>query len=172
MILLELEDFDCMTEFAEALDGIKINELVFSPMFVFIIDWAYKREKLDDEVKESAPFKDRYPKLLSKKITFSEFVLDVLDSKIIDTNFTSDIRKFISDYVEYDGYRNDLLETFKISNLWFLKDNFEKTDQLYKRLDKSFENYIINKENYPELIIFYDPEQLKKERDIHDKKNI
>ena len=172
MILLELEDFDCMAEFAEALDGIEINELVFCPMFVFIIDWAHKREKLGNEVKESIPFKDRHPKLLSGEITFSEFVLDVLDSKIIDTNFTSDIRKFISDYIEYDGYRNDLLETFKISNLWFLKESFDNSEELYKRIDKSFENYTINKNNYPELIIFYDPNQLKKERDIHDKENI
>ena len=172
MILLELENFDIAAEFAEALDGIEINELVFSPMFVFIIDWAYKRGKLDDEVKECGPFIDRYPELLAGKISFSDFVLDVLDSKIIDTNFTNDIRGFISDYIEYDGYQDDLVDVFKISNLWFLKDNFDKSEKLYKRIDKSFENYIINKENYPDLIIFYDPEQLKKEQDIDDKEYI
>ena len=172
MILLELEDFDYAVEFAYALDNLEIDELKFCPMFVFLIDWAYKRKLLDEELTECEVFKKNYPQLLTKSISFSEFVLNVLDSKLMDSNFSHKTRKFISDYIEYDGYTEDLQNIFNIHNMWFLPEDFEKSTELYNKIDESYSNYLINKKNYPELVIFYSPEQLKKERDIFGEENI
>ncbi|MDH5181970.1 MAG: hypothetical protein OEY07_20085, partial [Gammaproteobacteria bacterium] len=161
MIILELEDFDYWAD--NQVTG-KDGVLVFSPMFVFLIDWAYKFNKIDESLLKEPEFNNAYLALSKNKIKFSEFVLDILDEKLLDTYFTEEARQFICDYIEYDGYMNDLSSTFKCA-MWELPHELINTNILYDKINRSLANYIKNKSNYPDLCVFTDPEELKRQQD-------
>lgn len=89
------------------------------------------------------------------KISFVDFVLNALDGKLLDTNFSDGMRQFVRDYVEYDGYSEDLVRSFGV-NLWELPHSFDNAAKLYDAIDVSLKNYRKNKETNPELVSFAD----------------
>lgn len=165
MPIIELDDFEYHVDVVSALNGVQLDELAFSPIFVFLIDWAVKNNVLGEELKNCKVFNDRYPKLLEGKDTFSAFVLDVLDGKLTETNFADEVVPFIKDYIDYDGYVEDLTKVYA-TNIGVLPNNFENSELLYEAINVARENYLQNKVNFPDLVVFSDPEQLLKERKI------
>lgn len=163
MTILELDDFEFHADIMSALNERELDELSFSQMFVFLIDWAVKNNCLGEELKRCAVFNENYPKLLSGDISFSDFVLNVLDGKLIDSNFSSEALPFIKDYIEYDGYVDDLAKVYK-TNLGILPANLKLTGSLCGAINESRKNYEINKNNFPDLIVFTDPDELLKQQ--------
>lgn len=152
MILFELDDFNYWVD--NSVTGGRGTE-VFAPMFVFLVDWAVKRGQSEEAFISDPILSKLYSDLITEKISFVEFVFDGLDGKLLDTNFAEDIRDFVRDYVEYDGYSNDLVGSLKV-NLWELPNNFKYTKSLYDAIDRSLKNYKRNKVINPEIISFSD----------------
>ena len=95
MIIFEIDDFDYWSD-NSVVDG--DSATIFSPMFIFIIDWAYKNNHLDISLSNESTFNNAYKDIVDKKCNFKSFLLNTLDSKLLDTYFTINIRKFICDY--------------------------------------------------------------------------
>lgn len=150
MILLELDDFDYWVD--NSVTGSSGAE-VFSPMFIYIIHWARENNKLDMCFSESTSFSENYLKLLRGEIEFPEFVNKVLDGKLSDRYFTPEIREFLYDYIEYDGYTTDLTKYYKL-NLWELPHDLKKIDGFLDFINKSHTNYEKNKAINPDLAMF------------------
>jgi len=159
MAILELDDFGFHVEILSALNERELNELSFSPMFVFLIDWAVKNDCIGEELKQCEVFKENYPKLLNGEVSFPDFVMDVLDGKLTETNFSKESLPFIKDYIEYDGYVEDLTKVYK-TNLGAFPNDLDSSGALYNAINESRKNYEINKSNFPDLIVFSDPEEL------------
>jgi hypothetical protein len=164
MSLFELEDFETHCEFAEVLDGLKITETQFCPIFVFIIDWAASRNKLEHTFSEYLKLNESIEKLHCGSISFKDFVFDTLDTKLVLSVFTKDIQQFITDYMDHEEYFNNLRDTYEVSNLWFLPDDFNKCEVLYHVIDTSLKNYTENKKHHPKLALFNDPDEIAKHR--------
>jgi hypothetical protein len=165
MSLFELEDFETQCEFAEILDGLKINEAQFCPVFVFIIDWAASRNKLEYTFSEYLKLNKSVEKLHCGNLSFEDFVFDTLDAKLILGVFIKDIQPFITDYINHDEYFKNLRDVYGISNLWFLPGDFSKCEGLYHVIDTSLKNYHENKEHHPKLVLFNDPDEIAKHRE-------
>ncbi len=150
MVLLELGDFDFWVD-----NAVVVNVYAFSSIFVFIIDWAYKNCVLDKDFVCSEPFHSSYPKLLSGKMNFEEFVDKVLDGKLTEEIFKNDIKEFISDYIVFDGLSKDMSGFFELP-MWEFPTDFERSGKLNEVISKSRENYKKHKLNFPELVIFDD----------------
>lgn len=163
MAILELDDFEFHADIMSAINERELDKLSFSPIFVFLIAWAVKNNCLGEELKRYAAFNENYPKLLSGGISFSDFVLNVLDGKLLESSFSSEALPFIKDYIEYDGYVEDLTKVYK-TNLGILPINLKLTDSLYDAINESRKNYEINKNNFPDLIVFTDPDELLKQQ--------
>lgn len=147
------------------IDGLAVNESIFSPVIVFIIDWALSRGLLDKAIKEEQSFIEAIENLRAGKLSFVDFVFDVMDTKLPLETFSEEITQFIKDYFEYDGYFDDLLKSYEISNLWFLPHDFSAKENFYKQIDTSLANYTENKRHHPKLILFQDPLEVEKYRD-------
>ena len=165
MSLFELEDFETQCEFAEVLDGLKITEAQFCPIFIFIIDWAASRNKLEYTFSEYLKLNESVEKLHCGSLSFEDFVLNTLDAKLILGVFTKDIQPFITDYMDHEAYFKNLRDTYDISNLWFLPDNFSNCEGLYHVIDTSLKNYNENKKHHPKLVLFGDPDEIAKHRE-------
>lgn len=148
MILLELDNFDDWALVAGE-KGIG----AFSPLFVYLIHWAAENNKLDESFIKEAAFSDGYSKLLSGELSFTNFALDILDGKLADSYFAPEIRKFMHDYIDYDGYIDDLSNYFKL-NMWELPCDLEQSRALFEIIDKSYENYEKNQKSNPDIISF------------------
>ena len=150
MILFELDDFDYWVEH----DVVSGNgEATFSPMFVFLIDWAAKRNCLDESFTSSSVMWNLYQDMVAGKVSMTEFVLDALDGKLLADYFSESVRGFISDYVEYDGYSKDLVDCFKV-NMWELPHDLNESETLYRQIDRSFKNYSKNLMHNPDIVSF------------------
>ncbi len=163
MPLLELDDFDIHSELTSVLNGTEQNELAFCPMFVFLICWAAESNFLGLELKSCEVFSKYYPKLRQGEISFEKFVLDVLDGKLTESNFSDEVSEFVKDYIECEGYVVDLTRLYN-TNVGDLPSDFKEFDMLCKFINMSRKNYGENKLNYPDLVVFSDPEQLKREQ--------
>lgn len=165
MPIIELEDFEYHAAIASAVNEREICELDFSPMFVFLVDWAARNGVLGKALRGNSVFSERYPKLLEGRDFFSSFLLEVLDGKLTESMFSEEVVQFVKDYVEYDGYVCDLRAVY-LNNIGALPDSFQKADDLYKAIDTSRKNYEENRRNFPDLVVFTDPGQLRRERGV------
>jgi hypothetical protein len=150
MKIFEIDDFDYWTDNLLATNE---NEFVFSPLFVFLIYWAYCENKLSKTLIEESNFIS-YLLNLEKNIgSFSHFVMNYLDGKICDSYFDESVRQFVSDYYEYTGYSKDLVKVYN-KNLWALPHSLSSADKLNKAINNSLANYMMNKKREPDLIDF------------------
>lgn len=153
MNLLTLEDFEYHAQIASVLNGIALNELSFSPMFVFLITWAEKANHLSESVLTCSQFMESFKKLKAEQVSFEQFVINTLDGKLKESMFKDDSVNFIRDYIEFDGYVEDITNTFN-TNLGVMPHNFNQFGELYSLINCSFYNYHVNKLKYPDLVIF------------------
>lgn len=168
MAIIELDDFDAWSD----LGLVDIEDIVlFSPMLVFLIDWAESRGNLSKDLLAMELFKKKFEDMKSSEISMKEFVFDALDSKIVGSNFKDlVISTFIEDYVTLGEYQDNLMEIFQVE-LFKLPNNFDQSEQLYRRIDTAFSNYIENKKTFPNLSSFDDPDFLLKHKDEYLKLN-
>lgn len=148
MVLFELDDFDYWVDISVTGD-----ELVFSPIFVFILYWALCENKLSEELLSEASFIKELTDLTDSNNSFSSFVEKELDGKICDSYFDESVRQFVSDYYEYDGYTDDLVKFFN-RNLWELPQSLDKANDLNKLINTSLKNYRANLKKRPDIIDF------------------
>lgn len=164
MPILDLEDFEYHAALVSAINERELDVLVFSPIFVFLVDWAARNGVLGESLRSCGVFAERYPKLLEGKESFSSFVVDVLDGKLTESLFSGEVVQFVKDYIEYDGYVHDLTAVYS-TNIGDLPWDFEKSEDLYETINASRKNYEENKRNFLELVVFTDPASLKRERE-------
>jgi len=159
MIILQLDDFEYHVELSSSLNGEEANVLVFCPMFVFLVDWAFKNNLLSDSFVGSGNFILQYRKLVTGEYSFSNFVTETLEGKLFESHFKDEAKVFIKDYIEFDGFINDLTKVFS-TNLGALPKSFENSEALYKAINLSRKNYEINQLNFSNLVVFSNPEEL------------
>ena len=163
MSILELEDFDMHAGIVSVLNEKELGLEAFSPLFVYIVIWAAENDFLGMRLKNDKSFISSYRALLDSKISFSTFVEVSLQNKLEEDYFNSEVLEFIIDYIEIDGYMEDLTRYFRV-NMGLLPESIEKAKDFKSVIDRSMENYKINKENFPELAVFTDPKELIKQQ--------
>ncbi|MBO9492364.1 hypothetical protein J7384_18525 [Endozoicomonas sp. G2_1] len=163
MDIIDLEEYEFHAAMLSVLNNRALSILDFSPLVVFLLDWAKTNNFLDQTYFDKYIGEDKYSKLKLGKISFSEFVLREMKGILSSKFFINEVRCFVEDYCEYSGYSEDLTEVFQ-TNIGNLPVTFDDIGILYNKINESRSNYLENKINFPELIIFRDPELLKKEQ--------
>lgn len=163
MVLLEMDYFEDLAEVASALEGRSFSSECFSPIYYFLLDWALSRGMLDDALVKSEHFFNLYQSAKSADISINDFVCRALDGKIVDDFFKKDYQEFFKDYILSDALIDDLKIHFN-NQPWFFPDDVSVSGSTYDVFDLSYKNYCINKFNFPNLTVFYDPDVLIRER--------
>ena len=162
MDLIDLEDYEFHAAITSVLNSRIVSPVDFSPMIIFLVDWAKENKFIQQTYFEKIIGEDDYKKLKLGKVTFNDVVLERMDGKLSSRMFKNDIRGFVEEYVEFDGYVKDLTDVF-MTNIGDLPSSFAKMEVLHKKINESRENYLKNKTNFPDLVSFIEPEQFKKE---------
>ena len=150
MVIFELEDFDYWVDNSIVTEG---GIYVFSPLFVYLIYWAFCENKLNPMLLDEQSFIDELSNLKNDNSSFSNFVNNQLDGKMCDSYFDDSVKKFMFDYFEYDGYSKDLSKCFRL-NLWELPNSLDKAKEFNQFINASLCNYERNLKINPEIINF------------------
>lgn len=161
MELIDLEDYEFQAAITSVLNNRIVSPIDFAPMIIFLIEWAKLNEFIDQIYFDKTIGEDKYEELKLGKVTFNEFVLEAMDGILSSSIFKTEVREFIEDYVEFDGYVHDLTNVFN-TNIGDLPDSYTKMNELDKTINNSRKNYLENKINFPELVSFIEPERFKK----------
>ena len=133
---IRLMSFEAFESIADEHD---IEDLsVFSPVFVFIMGWAYERGYLEEDLAEMVS--ELYAEVKSNKIDFSDFVYEALDSKIPSNYFNESVRPFLESYIDDNGYIKLLCDYYQCQ-LWELPQNFDKAEGLFQLIDGALKKY-------------------------------
>ncbi|MFT4807937.1 MAG: hypothetical protein ACI9LX_001260 [Paraglaciecola sp.] len=161
MDIIDLEDYEIHAAITSALNSRVISPIDFAPLIIFLIEWAKLNQFIEQSSFDQIIGEDTYKKLKLGAVTFNEFVLEVMDGVLPSNIFKTEVREFVEEYVEFDGYVKDLTDIFK-TNIGDLPRDFSKMEKLNETISYSRENYLNNKTNFPELVSFVDPEKFKK----------
>ena len=150
MVIFDLEDFEYWVDNSVvSKDGVA----AFSPLFIYLIYWAYSENMLSNDLSNEESFINALSNLKSDDSSFANFVNNELDGKLCDSYFNNSIKQFVSDYFEYDGYSKDLVNCFKL-NLWEMPNSLEKAKEMNGFINKSLANYKKNLVLNPSIIDF------------------
>ncbi|MFQ3251491.1 MAG: hypothetical protein ACI9O6_003341 [Glaciecola sp.] len=160
-VIIDLNDFDFHCVVMSSLNKKDLSLLDFSPMIIYLVCWAYEYHELTEGFTNAES--QKLALLKAGDVSFFEFTETVLEGRLESEIFKKGARSFVKDYYEYGGYIDDLTSVFS-TNIANLPLNLINISGLYQAINKSRINYYINKSNFPELIVFRDPEQLKIEQ--------
>jgi hypothetical protein len=161
MDIIDLEDYEFQLAILSILNKRVLSLKDLAPILIFLLDWGKSNNLLNRNSFNKMIGEEDYTKLKNGKLTFSEFVVDKMNGILSSDVFKEQVREFVEDYVEYDGYFTDLTEIYQ-TNVGDLPTNFDGSINLYQRINESKENYKENKKNFPELVSFMNPQAFKK----------
>ncbi len=153
--ILELDDFEAYS----IINNIEIE--YFAMFFFYIIEWAYSRKFLSEDLENNESFINAIKKVRNQEIDGYEFVSKQIDYKLC-TGFFKDeiISENIESYitVDYDKHISEYIcggKTIKV-----IKNIYKDSTKLFEAIDADFKVFL--EINYPEQVNDYFPIENKR----------
>lgn len=159
--IFELDDFEINSD----ISGIEVE--YYAIYFFYLIEWAYSRKILSDELETYELFIDDIKRVRNKEIDCFDFLSKQLDFKLCTSFFKNDIVvDFVKLYISVSYYDHLTKHMWRGSELWIQRElitntyKSEESKALMEEMDSEFR--LILEINYPDRVGDYFPLRYKR----------
>lgn len=159
--IMQLEDFEINSD----ISGIEVE--YYAIFFFYIVEWAYSRKLLSDELENYELFINDLKRVRNQEIDCFDFLSKQLDFKLCTSFFKDDIvAEFVGLYISIDYYPHLTKHMWHGGGLWIQTELITNTYKpkeskaLMEDIDNAFKTFI--EINYPDKFGDYFPIKYKR----------